>query len=514
MVFTNIMNESSQSSCRFTKIAIVGGGTAGWMTAAVFAKVLGTEKYQIQLIESDEIATIGVGEATIPSILALNKLLGIEEAEFMRKTQATFKVGIEFINWGAIGESYMHSFGAYGVNIGLLHFYNYWLKLHQQGKTKDIGEYSITAQAAKHNKFLHPVSTANSPLSQIKYAYHFDAGLYARQLRAYSESMGVKRIENKIVKVNLRAGDGFIDSLLLSDGAVVEAELFIDCSGFKGLLIEEALKTGYEDWSHLLLCDSAIAVQSKNKDAPPPFTRATAHSAGWQWRIPLQERAGNGHVYASRFMDDETAKKILLDNIEGETITEPKLIRFKTGMRRKFWNKNCVAIGLSSGFIEPLESTSIHLIQKSIATLFECFPTSGFNQVDIDKYNDKLQTDLLLIRDFVLLHYKATRRTDSEFWTHCKTMDVNQSLQSKIALFENAGKLFRDNNELFTEESWISVLNGQGIVANDYNPLVDVLAEADLDRMSNDIKSAIARSVESMPSHSDFIANYCSYQRK
>ncbi|WP_049631703.1 tryptophan halogenase family protein [Cellvibrio sp. pealriver] len=503
------MNQNNQFSGRVNKIAIVGGGTAGWMTAAVFAKILGKKNYHIQLIESEEIGTIGVGEAAIPSILALNKLLGIDEVEFMRKTQATFKVGIEFVNWGRVGDSYMHSFGAYGVNMGLLHFYNYWLKLYKQGKSSDIGEFSITAQAALHNKFIHPVSTSNTPLSQIKYAYHFDAGLYARHLRAYAESMGVSRIESKIIKVNLNNDDGFIKSLVLQNESIIEADLYIDCSGFKGILIEESLKTGYEDWSHLLLCDSAIAVQSKNVSDPPPYTRATAHTAGWQWRIPLQKRTGNGHVYASRFMDDDTARRILIENIDGDLITEPRLIRFKTGMRRKFWNKNCVAIGLSSGFIEPLESTSIHLIQKSIATLFECFPTAGFNQVDIDKYNDKLQSDLMLIRDFVLLHYKATSREDSEFWRHCKNMVVNQTLQNKIALFEESGKIFRDNNELFTEESWIAVMAGQGLSAKDYNPLVDSLDDVDLERMAKDIKSAISNSVSVMPTHKEFIANYC-----
>ncbi|MGV8834849.1 tryptophan halogenase family protein [Cellvibrio sp.] len=507
------MVQCNETPNRFRKIAIVGGGTAGWMTAAVFAKVLGLKNYQIQVIESEEIGTVGVGEATIPSILALNKLLGIDEADFMRKTQATFKVGIEFVNWGRLGERYMHSFGAYGINIGLLHFYNYWLKLNRQGKSASVGEFSITAQAALQNKFMHPIASSNSPLSQIKYAYHFDASLYARNLRAYAEALGVVRIENKIISVNLRTSDGFIESLLLKNGETVDADLYIDCSGFRGILIEEALKTGYEDWSHLLLCDSAIAVQSKNMAPPPPFTRATAHTAGWQWRIPLQERTGNGHVYASRFMDDDVAKKTLLENIDGEPITEPKIIRFKTGMRRKFWNKNCVAIGLSSGFIEPLESTSIHLIQKSIATLFECFPTSGFNQVDIDKYNEKLQDDLLLIRDFVLLHYKATQRDDSEFWRHCKNMPVNESLRNKMALFENNGRIFRDNNELFTEESWIAVMQGQGMNASDYNPLVDALDDADLQRMVNDLKVAIANSVSAMPDHWDFVKHFCSSQK-
>lgn len=506
------MKENSNTSARFKKIAIVGGGTAGWMTAAAFAKVLGQKNYKIQLIESDEIGTVGVGEATIPSIMAYNKILGFDESEFMRKTQATFKIGIEFVNWGAIGESYIHPFGTYGVNIDSLHFYNYWLKYNKLGKSQDIGEFSLAVQAARHKKFMHPVSARNSPLAQIKYAYHFDAGLYAKFLREYAEKRGVERIENQVVKVNLREDDGFIDSILLKDGKLIDADLYIDCSGFKGILIEQALKTGYEDWGHLLLCDSAIAVQSMNRSGPDPYTRSTAHSAGWQWRIPLQHRTGNGHVYASRFISDDEAKHTLMANLEGEPLTEPRLIRFKTGMRRKFWNKNCVAVGLSSGFIEPLESTSIHLIQKSISTLFELFPTSAFNQIDIDKYNDKLQTDLMLIRDFIILHYKATRRNDSDFWNHCRAMPVTETLNRKIELYERAGRLFRDNNELFTEESWIAVMQGQGLVAQDYNPLVDVLDDTEFHNILGDIHSTIQKSVAVMPTHAQFIEKYCAIE--
>lgn len=502
------MNSSKNSNGRFKKIVIVGGGTAGWMAAAASIKLLGAN-YSVQLIESDDIGTVGVGEATIPPIIAFNKLLGFDEADFMRKTQATFKVGIEFMNWGTLGKSYIHPFGYYGLNIDSLHFYNYWLKLNKQGLSADVGEFCLAIQASRQNKFMLPVKAPNSPLSQILYAYHFDAGLYAKYLRDYSESKGVIRIENEVTKVNLRPEDGFIESILLKDGSLVEGDLFIDCSGFKGLLIEQALKTGYDDWGHLLLCDTAIAVQSEKLSPLPPYTRSTAHAAGWQWKIPLQQRTGNGHVFSSRFMSDDEAHSILMNNLEGNPINEPRVIRFKTGARRKFWNKNCVAIGLSSGFIEPLESTSIHLIQKSLSTLFELFPTSEFNQVDIDKYNDKLQTDLLLIRDFILLHYKLNNRNDSEFWRHCQKMPIPDTLTKKMQLFENTGRIFRENNELFGIESWFSVMEGQGLIPRHYNPLVDSVTNDDLIRMTENIRSTISSAVDQIPTHEKFIEKYC-----
>lgn len=503
------MNPDTPTSQRISKIIIVGGGTAGWMTAATLAKVLGNEQYSIQLIESETIGTIGVGEATIPHIGVFNKILGIDEQDFMRNTQATFKLGIEFANWGNVGESYIHPFGSYGVNIDSLHFYNYFLKMSNQEHNCNPEEYSIGALAARNNKFMHPLNVTQSPLGNIKYAYHFDAGLYAKYLRSYAEGKGVERIEGKITKVNLQEDNGFIDSVLLENGQFYQGELFIDCSGFRGILIEEALGTGYEDWSDLLLCDSAIAVPTANIKMPAPYTRSTAHEAGWQWRIPLQHRTGNGHVYSSRFMSDDQARQILLNNVEGELLAEPRVVKFNTGMRRKFWNKNCVAVGLSSGFIEPLESTSIHLIQTSIKKLLEFFPDKHFNQGNIDAYNEMLQQNLLFIRDFILLHYKATHRQDSAFWNYCRTMPIPDGLEKRINLYRQEGKIYHDSNELFSEDSWFAVMQGQGLVPDSYHPVVDVLSEQQLRRFFSEIKSVVASSVNAMPTHADYIAKYC-----
>ncbi|WP_039917791.1 tryptophan halogenase family protein [Cellvibrio mixtus] len=503
------MNSDAHISQRINTIIIVGGGTAGWMTAATLAKVLGNDKYSIQLIESDAIGTIGVGEATIPHIGVFNKILGIDEQDFMRSTQATFKLGIEFINWGNVGESYIHPFGSYGVNIDSLHFYNYFLKMSKQGGNYNPEDYSVGALAARNNKFMHPLNITRSPLGNIKYAYHFDAGLYAKYLRNYAENKGVGRIEGKITRVKLQEDNGFIDSVLLEDGRVYSGDLFIDCSGFRGILIEEALGTGYEDWSNLLPCDSAIAVPTANIHPPKPYTRSVAQKAGWQWHIPLQHRTGNGHVYSSRFMCDEQARQILLNNVEGGLLAEPRVVRFKTGMRRKFWNKNCVAVGLSSGFIEPLESTSIHLIQTSIKKLLEFFPGKYFNQGNIDAYNEILQRNLLFIRDFIVLHYKATHRQDSAFWNYCRTMPIPDSLEKRIDLYRQEGKIYHDSNELFSEDSWFAVMQGQGLESNNHHPLVDVLSEQQLRNFFSEIKSVVANSVNAMPTHADYIANYC-----
>lgn len=504
-----LMNADAHISQRINKIIIVGGGTAGWMTAATLAKVLGNEQYSIQLIESEAIGTIGVGEATIPHIGTFNKILGIDEQDFMRSTQATFKLGIEFTNWGNIGESYIHPFGNYGMNIDSLHFYNYFLKMSKHESGLNPEDYSIGALAARRNKFMHSLNDTRSPLGNIKYAYHFDAGLYARYLRSYAERNGVERIEGKITQVKLQKDNGFIDSVLLEDGRVYNGELFIDCSGFRGILIEDALNTGYEDWSDLLPCDSAIAVPTANRHPPVPYTRATAHEAGWQWRIPLQHRTGNGHVYSSRFMGDDRAGQILLENVEGELLAEPRVVRFKTGMRRKFWNKNCVAVGLSSGFLEPLESTSIHLIQTSIKKLVEFFPDKQFNQTNIDAYNEILQRNLLFIRDFIVLHYKVTNRSDSGFWNYCRTMPIPDSLEKRIALYRQEGKIYHDSNELFSEDSWFAVMHGQGLVASEYHPLADVVSEQQLKKFFSEIKTVTGNSVNAMPLHTDYLARYC-----
>ena len=491
------------------KVLIVGGGTSGWMTAAVLLHSLG-RGYQIQLIESDEIGTVGVGEATIPSIIKFNQLIGIDEDDFMRRTQATFKLGIQFRNWGAVGDSYIHGFGSMGRKTGLVDFHHYWLKAQQAGRVDRLDDYSINLLACEKNRFMRARSdNPGSPLADIRHAFHFDAGLYARYLRGYSEKLGVKRTEGRITRVQQHPETGHVRSVTLEDGSEHEADLFIDCSGFRGLLIEGALKTGYDDWSHWLPCDSALAVPCESVSPLLPYTRATAHSAGWQWRIPLQSRIGNGHVFCSRFMSTDEATSVLLDNLDGKPLAEPRLIRFVTGKRKRFWNRNVVAIGLAAGFIEPLESTSIHLIQQGIVRLVELFPNRGFNQADIDEYNQQTTTEFEQVRDFIVLHYNATQREDSPFWQHCRHMAVPETLRRKTALFAANGRFFHQNDELFNETSWAQVMLGQGIRPQGYHPLVDNTEEDAIWRMLANVKQVMNAVVERMPTHEHFIAANC-----
>ena len=496
---------------KINRIVIVGGGTAGWMTAATLIKVLGKNYCDIRLIESDQIGTVSVGEATIPQIKLFNQILGIDENDFIKKTQGSFKLGIEFIDWHKKGSSYVHPFGDYGTTMNAIQFHHYWLKGQQQGKAPDLEEYSLAAVAARQGKFMRPQNMGNSPLSQINYAFHFDATLYADYLRDFAVERGVNRTEGKVTDVSLRSSDGFIDSVLLETGERVEGDLFVDCTGFKALLIEGAMKTGFVDWSDVLPCDTAVAMPCKAKDTEVlyPYTQAKAQKAGWIWRIPLQHRVGNGYVYPSKFVSDEEAVKTLTEQMEGEPIGEPNFLRWKTGIRKKGWNKNCVAIGLSAGFVEPLESTGLHLIQSSIAKLMSLFPHQGFDQVDIDAYNSQSRNELEYIRDFIVLHYKATDRDDSEFWRYCKEMKVSKRLQAKMAVYQANGRIFRQDNELFTEVSWLAVMHGQGIIPNGYHPLVDVLSEEELARRLAHIHSVIQKSAETMPMQKDFIAQYC-----
>lgn len=490
-------------------IVIVGGGTAGWMCAAAFAKLLGN-KYAITLVESDEIATVGVGEATVPMIRLFNNLLGIDEDQFMRETQGTFKLGIEFVNWGKIGDTYMHGFGIFGQDLWTVNFYQYWLKMYQLGKAPDIAEYSINRVAARQNKFMRATSEmANSPLADIAHAFHFDAGLYAQFLRKYSVALGVTRIEGKILDTLIRPEDGHIDAVLLEDGTKIQGDLFIDCSGFRGLLIEGALKTGYEDWTHWLPCDRALAVPCTSVAELTPYTRATAHSAGWQWRIPLQSRIGNGHVYSSKFMSQDEATAILMNNLDGKALAEPRQLQFVTGKRKKFWNKNCVAIGLASGFLEPLESTSIHLIQSAISRLIAFFPDQGFSQADTDEFNRQADFEFERIRDFIILHYKATERNDSPFWDYCRSMEIPESLREKIDLYRSRGRIFREGFDFFAEPSWLQVLHGQGVQPKSYNPLVDLLSEKEIAEYLAEIQGVIQKCVGVMPNHAEFVAANC-----
>lgn len=491
------------------EILIVGGGTAGWMAAAALSHVYKNKQCRIRLIESDQIGTVGVGEATIPVIQKFNQMLGIDENDFVRHTQGTFKLGIEFVNWGSIGNSYVHPFGPYGMNMGYLSFYHYWLRHAANQQTKNPGEFSIGIQAALRGRFMPPANIPNSPLSQISYAYHFDASLYANYLRRFAEARGVERVEGEVQQVKLRADDGYIEKVLLRNGQELSAQLFIDCTGFRGLLIEQAMNTGYDDWTHWLPCDTAVAVPSKNITAPLPYTRATAHTAGWQWRIPLQHRTGNGHVFCSKYMSDAQAQKILLDNIDGEALADPRFIRFKTGVRRKFWNKNCVAMGLASGFLEPLESTSIHLIQSSISKLIALLPAADFDENISEKYNEFLTSEFIFVRDFIILHYKASQRTDSEFWNYCRHMQVPETLQTKLDLYQRSGRLFRDKNELFDEVSWFAVMQGQGLQVRSYHPLADQIESAEFQHVMQEIKAVVDRAADAMPTHADYIAKHC-----
>ena len=491
------------------KILIVGGGTAGWMSAAVLLHTLG-KNYEIELIESDEISTVGVGEATIPSIIDFNSLIGIDENTFMRETQATFKLGIQFKNWGNQGDSYIHGFGSMGQNTGLVDFHHYWLKMHQAGQADRLDDYSINLLACERNKFMRADPTnPNSPLAHIRHAFHFDAGLYARFLRKYCEKLGVKRTEGKVVSVAMHPETGFVTSLTMENGDLRSADLFIDCSGFRGLLIEQTLNTGYDDWSHWLPCDSALAVPCESVAPLLPYTRSTAHSAGWQWRIPLQSRIGNGHVFSSQFMSQDQASAILLNNLDGKALAAPRLIRFVTGKRKKFWNKNVVAIGLASGFMEPLESTSIHLIQQGIVRLTEFFPNRGFAQADIDEYNRQCTTEYEQIRDFIILHYHATQRNDSAFWNYCRNMDIPDTLKHKVSVFGANGRIFHNNGELFGESSWLQVMFGQGVCPKGYHPLVDNTSKESIAKMVLDVRTVIGRAVARMPDHANYIAQTC-----
>ena len=438
------------STQHIKRIVVAGGGTAGWMSAAALAKLLG-QAWQITLVESEEIGIVGVGEATIPLINIYNHALELDENEFMRETSATFKLGIEFVNWARQGDSYIHGFGPLGPDIGLTKFHHYWLKMHREGRALDLEPYSINILAARHNKFMRAQrDLGNSPLADISHAYHFDAGLYAAFLSRYAQARGVQRVEGKIAGVSTRATDGFVDALVMEDGQRIEGDLFIDCSGFRGLLIEQSLHTGYEDWSHWLPCNRAWAVPCASVAPLTPYTRATARSAGWQWRIPLQHRIGNGHVFCSDFVSETEAADVLVNNLDGQRLADPRLLKFVTGKRKKLWNKNVVAVGLASGFMEPLESTSIHLIQNTIARLTTFFPYQQFDAADIAEFNRQSDDEFEKIRDFLILHYKATERSDSEFWNHCRTMTIPGSLQRKIDLWSSNGRVFRDSGELFS----------------------------------------------------------------
>ena len=495
------MNEHS-----IRNVVIVGGGTAGWMAAAAFARFLNNGYTKTILIESEEIGTIGVGEATIPPIINFNRMLGINENDFLRATKGTFKLGIEFVNWGGIGERYFHPFGAHGHDLEGVHFHQFYLRERKRRVMQDISAWSMCAVAAAMRRFGRPGQGARPPLTGLRYAFHFDAGLYAAFLRNYAESSGARRIEGKVVDVKLDGESGNVQSIVLADGQTLEGDLFIDCSGFRGLLIEQALGTGYEDWTHWLPCDRAIALPCSYSGGPDPFTRSTAYASGWQWRIPLQHRMGNGLVYSSAQLSDDDARELLLSNLEGEPLAEPRHLSFSTGRRKLAWNRNVVSLGLSSGFVEPLESTSIHLIQTGISKLLALFPDRRFNPVERDEYNRHMEGLFEDVRDFIILHYNATKRDDSEFWKYCRTMSLPDSLANKMALWRAKGRVFRDELELFATPSWVAVMIGQGIIPEEYEPVADALDEAKVASALEQMRIAILQTAERLPSHAEFIA--------
>lgn len=490
------------------KIVVVGGGTAGWMAAAALVKFLGP-LVKVELVESDAIGIVGVGEATIPQIRNLNRALGIDEADFVAGTNGSFKLGIEFINWRQLNHSYLHNFSTIGTGVNQIHFHHHLFRAQAEGYGGDLWDYCVNTQAARSGKFAPMERLGSSPLAGIGYAYHFDAALYGQFLRRYAEAHGAVRTEGKIVEVSQDIETGDVKSVRLDSGQEVSGEIFIDCSGFRGLLIEGALKTGYVDWSHWLRSDSAFAVPSRNISPPRPFTQSIAHDAGWQWRIPLQHRTGNGHVFSSRYTDEDTARQTLLDNLEGEALAEPRLIRFTTGHRKKFWNKNVVALGLASGFLEPLESTSIHLVQSGISRFIQMFPARPISDVEREEYNRQVTLEFERIRDFLILHYHLNERTDSQYWIDMREMEVPEPLHRKLDMFRSSGRIFRDAQDLFTEASWLQVMHGQGVTPEAWHPVADLLSETELKEMLANIRQIVTSAAARLPSHAQHISSCC-----
>jgi tryptophan 7-halogenase len=484
------------------RVVIAGGGTAGWLAAAAlshqFRGIL-----EITLVESEEIGTIGVGESTIPPTRTFHRLLKIDEQEFMRATAATFKLGILFEGWRTPQDRYFHPFGITGKSTWACEFHHFWLHSLTKGIQSELGDYCLELQAGMAEKF------ATSPQSEINFAYHLDASVYAKFLRKFSEGYGVKRVEGKIKQVKQNAESGFIEALVLESGHSVEGDFFIDCTGFRGLLIEQTLHAGYEDWQKWLPCDTAVAVQTQSTGPAVPYTRAIAHEAGWRWRIPLQHRVGNGLVYCSRYMSDQDATDKLLRDVEGKAIIQPRVIKFRTGRRRQVWSKNVLALGLASGFVEPLESTSIHLIMTGVTRLIHLFPFAGVTQPFVDQYNDEARVELEKIRDFIILHYHVNQRDDSPFWRECREMEVPETLSRRIQMFKDRGHAWQADGELFRVDSWTHVMLGQGIMPEHYHYTTKAMSDQDLERFLSSLRTSIARAVERLPKHQDFLDQYC-----
>jgi tryptophan 7-halogenase len=495
------------------RIVIAGGGTAGWMTAVALSHAFSRRPLQITLVESADIGTVGVGEATIPALHYFLSTFGIDQREFIAESKGTFKLGIEFVDWGDIGRKYIHPFAPYGRDLSNIFFHQLWLKHARaqaaRGTTLRIDDYNICCVAAERGRFKHPVSGEPGLAGTLRYAFHFDASLFAKYLRRLSEAKGVQRTEGKIVSVRQHSGTGHIESLILDDGRRIEGDLFVDCTGQRALLIGETLGSGFEDWSRWLPCDSAIAVPSAHVVPPVPYTRSSAEAAGWRWRIPLQHRMGNGYVYSSAYIDHQEAERRLLASLEGEPLAAPRRIPFRTGRRKEFWIGNCVAVGLAAGFLEPLESTSIHLIQTAVLKLLALFPDSNFEQTEIDAFNRHTVGEYERIRDFLILHYKVTQRTDTSFWRYCSAMAVPDALSEVMELFEASGRMFISADHLFTGPSWLSVMVGQGLSPRRYDPLVDTIPDAELQAHMDRVRADIDRAVATMPEHMAYVRQFC-----
>ena len=496
-----------QNEHSIRSVVIVGGGTAGWMTAAALSNAICTG-CTITLIESDEIGTVGVGEATIPPIRTFNETLGIDENEFVKATQGSFKLGIEFVDWGALNNRYFHPFGTYGRQFDFIPLHQFWLAAQARGEAPELQDLCMAWAAASRGKFAPPLAEQRSVLSTYDYAYHFDAGLYARFLRRYAEARGVMRIEGKIGDVGLDGESGNVAHVTLQDGQRIEGDLFVDCSGFRGLLIDGALETGYQDWRHWLPCDSAYAAPCERAGAFTPYTRSTAREAGWQWRIPLQHRTGNGYVFCSSFISDDKAASTLMANLDGKALADPRKLTFVTGRRNLFWHRNVIAIGLSGGFMEPLESTSIHLIQAGIAKLLALFPDRNFDPLVRDEYNRLGIAEFERIRDIIILHYKLTTRSDSELWRYCSAMAVPETVTWKIEHFRRYGRLVQRDADLFGPPSWLAVHIGQGNMPEATDPLLPLRGADHIEHLRK-LEAALVRAAEGLPDHAEYIARNC-----
>ncbi|WP_298691960.1 tryptophan halogenase family protein [uncultured Sphingomonas sp.] len=480
-------------------IVILGGGTAGWMTAAALSRAMPGSGRRITLVESDDIGTVGVGEATIPTIHWFNQIVGFDERQFMAETKATYKLGIEFQGWNGHGTAYLHPFGTYGPPGDGVMFLHRLIRARIEGMDAPTEQFSLTAQAARARRFAHPVPDRRSLLSTLGYAFHFDAGLYAGYLRKLAEAAGVRRIEGKVARIDRDAENGLVAALTTEGGETVAGDFFVDCSGFGGLLIEGEMQAGFEDWSEWLPCDRAWAVPTPREATPTPYTRAIAMEAGWRWRIPLQHRTGNGYVFSSRYQDEQTAREALLAALGEEPLAEPRLLRFRPGRRRRSWAGNVVAIGLSSGFLEPLESTSIHLIQSGIAKLLALFPRHGRDTLVAEQFNRIFAQEMLDVRDFLIMHYKLTTGRTDPMWQYCQTMTVPESLAYRFEQFLASGRIMLSSDELFRDASWFAVMDGQGLRPRDYNPMVDTATIKDTIHHLEQVRGAISESVTKLP---------------